>query len=144
MKTNSEITKSVKQKHLSESDLESPPCKWWEKTNHSDIICNKDEENIVTTLDLWESIGIIATVCGILLLLILIVRLKQVIFLCNKNCNIHSFIKVVEGKKSCFLNTRVKQSYIDFLPDYESVLQMDEEENGLPSYRTAVGEDINS
>ena len=119
-----------------------------EKTNLSDSICNKDitEENIIPTLHLWESVGVIAAVSVILFLLIMIVRLKQVIYLFEENPNIYPFIKVVDGKRkrNHFSNPRVKKSFIDFLPDYESVLKMDEEATGLPSYRTAVGEDINS
>ena len=49
--------------------------------------------------------------------------------------------KAVDGKHSRrFTSPRVKQSLLDFLPDYESVIQMDEVVGGLPSYRIAVSQ----
>ena len=73
------FSKSVK--HFNISELRSPPCKLCEKTNLSDSVCHEVdiEDNIVTTLDQWESVVMIVSVVALLVLLIVMVKWKQVI-----------------------------------------------------------------
>ena len=90
--------------------------------NLSDTICQNVniENNISPALGLLENIGIIVIVTILLICLASIVKLKQ----------------IVDGKNS---KLRVNDSLLYCLPEYETVLQMEEEGDDLPSYSIAVG-----
>ena len=69
------IVKSAKHKSA------SAPCLW------TDSLCQQVtiEDNIATTFDLWESIGILLTVIGLLLFFIATVKLNQVTLFATVN-----------------------------------------------------------